>query len=89
MELEGNSQTKPPCYCPNDLVCAEDPTCLHGAPWNSNYAQQIMGGELPGTNMQLSNDDNFHDVIHPRLAEVENTCEETSIDCVLKSVTVT
>lgn len=48
-----------------------------------------MGGELPGTNMQLLNDDNFHDVIHPRLAEVENHCEETSIDCVLKSVTVT
>ena len=34
MELEGYYGTKTFCEQPEVLVNAEDPTCLHGSPWN-------------------------------------------------------
>lgn len=62
MNLEGYYGTKPACEQPAVLVNADDVTCLHGAPWNSQNSQRIMGGDLPGTNMKIDSNDNFHPV---------------------------
>jgi len=92
MELEGYYGTKPACEQPAVLVNAEDPTCLHGSPWNMQYSQIIMGGELPGTNMSIDSNDNFHPVqeVNPvHLAEIDSDCTADSVDCVMKMITVT
>ena len=91
MELEGNYKLKPACYN-IELVNPEDPTCLHGAPWNAQYSQRIMGGELPGNNNTLVNNDNFHRVysIMPvHLPEVDTTCTKQDTGCQLETITVT
>lgn len=51
-----------------------------------------MAGALPGTNMSVSSNDNFHDVqeVNPvHLSEVDSSCAETSKDCVIDIITVT
>jgi len=82
---------KPPCYN-TLLINPESPSCLHGAPWNVQYSQPIMGGQLPGKNNKVVDNDNFHRVyaIMPvHLPEVDNTCTATSSGCNLKTITVT
>lgn len=88
--MEGSYQTKPPCYN-TLLVNPESLTCQHGAPWHNQYTQRIMGGDLPGTNMQLKNDDNFHQVqsINPvHLSEIDTDCTKTSVNCIMNTITV-
>jgi len=92
MELEGYYGTKPACEQPEVLVNKEDPTCLKGSPWNEQYSQRIMGGELPGTNMTINSNDNFHPVqeVNPvHLSEVDSTCAKDSVNCVIDIITVT
>lgn len=92
IELEGYYGTKLACEQPEVLVNDENPTCLHGAPWNMQYSQRIMGGDLPGTNMRIESNDNFHPVqeVNPvHLAEIDSSCAADSVDCVLKLITVT
>jgi pimeloyl-ACP methyl ester carboxylesterase len=62
MELEGYYGTKPGCDLPPYLINPETITCLHGSPWNAEHSQRIMGGDLPGTNMSINSNDNFHPV---------------------------
>ena len=62
MVMEGYYNLKRPCDYSPTLVNPPDATCLHGAPWHNSYTQIVMGGTLPGTNMKISNDDNFHPV---------------------------
>lgn len=62
LELEGYYYTKPACNNKPYLVNPDDITCLHGSPWNMQYSQPTMGGDLPGTNMSIDSNDNFHDV---------------------------
>ena len=89
MELEGYYNLKEPCY--NILlVNPEDPTCLHGSPWNAQYSQKIMGGDLLNGD-EVVNDDNFHRVysIKPvHLPEVDTQCSKKDSGCKLKSITV-
>jgi hypothetical protein len=50
-----------------------------------------MGGTLPGTNMSIQNDDNFHEVqsVNPiHLSEIDTDCTTTSKNCVMKTITV-
>jgi len=50
-----------------------------------------MGGALPGKNMKVDNDDNFHRVesVNPvHLPEVDSDCAKDSSNCTLKSITV-
>jgi hypothetical protein len=50
-----------------------------------------MGGDLPGTNMQVKNNDNFHRVysVHPvHLPEVDTECTKQSTNCTLNTITV-
>jgi hypothetical protein len=61
MELEGFEHLKTACDT-KPLINLPDPTCSHGAPWNSMYTQHIMGGKLPGSGSKIVNDDNFHPV---------------------------
>jgi len=92
MELEGYYETKTFCEQPEVLVNKEDVTCLHGSPWNMQYSQRIMGGELPGTNMSIDSNDNFHPVqeVNPvHLSEVDSSCAIDSVDCVIKVIPVT
>ena len=66
---------KPPCNN-TPLVNPEDPTCLHGSPWNAANAERIMAGDYDGNDkISIKTNDNFHrvasvDPIH--LAEFEN-----------------
>jgi len=62
IELEGYYETKPPCDNDPYLVNPDDITCLHGSPWNAEHSQIIMGGSLPGKNMSINSNDNFHPV---------------------------
>ena len=92
LELEGYYYTKPPCDNSPYLVNPEDITCLHGAPWNMQHSQKNMGGKLPGKNMTIESNDNFHpvDEVDPvHLAEIDSTCEADSINCILEMITVT
>merc|ERR1719183_904280 len=78
MKMEGYYGLKPPCYF-EPLVNHDDPTCLHGAPFNANNSQRIMAGDFDGNqNVTVHTDDNFHLVqdIHPiHLAQFNNTCD--------------
>jgi hypothetical protein len=88
--LEGNYQTKPPCYN-TLLVNPTDPTCQHGAPWHVENTQRIMGGDLSGHNMKIVNDDNFHrvDSVNPvHLPEVDSSCAQGAWNCNINSLTV-
>jgi hypothetical protein len=92
MEMEGYAETKPPCNNDPFLINPDDVTCLHGAPWNKQYTQPIMGGDLPGTNMSINNNDNFHpvDQVKPvHLSEIDSDCTTTSKNCVMETITVT
>lgn len=62
MTLEGSYQMKKPCYAKDLVNPTNDPTCLHGSPWHNLHTQIMMGGELPGKNTTIQNDDNFHQV---------------------------
>ena len=62
LELEGYYYSKPACNNKPYLVNPDDVTCLHGSPWNMQISQKTMGGDLPGTNMGINSNDNFHDV---------------------------
>lgn len=59
MVMEGSYALKRPCYN-TLLVNPDDVKCLHGAPWHAEYTQRIMGGDLPGKNTTIKNNDNFH-----------------------------
>jgi hypothetical protein len=90
MEMEGSYNLKPPCYT-KPLVNAQSPSCFHGTPWNAQYSQAIMGGNLPGTKMSVDNDDNHHEVqdtnpIH--LPEIDTSCASDSKGCTIKTITV-
>lgn len=88
--LEGNYQTKPPCYNTN-LINPDDVTCLHGAPWHVQNTQRLMGGTLPGKAMTIVNNDNFHrvDSVNPvHLPEVDTSCNTTVSGCKLNTITV-
>lgn len=89
MKMEGFYGTKPPCYDHVLINRKDDPTCLHGAPWNAEFSQTIMAGDLP-SGTHWNNDDNFHrvDTIDPvHLPEIDNTCSGGS--CEVESITVT
>lgn len=49
-----------------------------------------MGGDLPGTNMNILVNDNFHDgeTRPAHLPEISNECAVDSVDCVLQSTTI-
>jgi len=91
MKLEGYYNLKKPCYT-SPLVNLEDPTCLHGSPWNAANAERIMAGSFDDNkNISIVTDDNFHRVssvtpIH--LAEIDNTCDGSN-KCTLNSISVT
>ena len=92
MELEGYYGTKPPCDNAPYLVNPDDITCLHGSKWNEQYSQPIMGGSLPGTNMKINDNDNFHPVqetnpVH--LSEIDSDCTADSVNCTMDMITVT
>lgn len=56
------------------------------------YSQRIMGGTLPGTNMKINSNDNFHPVneVNPvHLAEIDSDCTATSTNCTMQMITVT
>lgn len=92
IELEGYYGTKPACEQPEVLVNAEDVTCLHGSPWNMQVSQITMGGKLPGTNMMINSNDNFHPVqeINPvHLSQVDSSCTTDSRNCTIDIITVT
>jgi hypothetical protein len=45
-----------------------------------------MGGTLPGTNMKINSNDNFHPVneVNPvHLAEIDSDCTATSTNCTI------
>lgn len=91
MEMEGYAETKPPCNYSPALINPQSPTCIHGDPWNMINTQRIMGGDLPGTNMSISDDDNAHPVqetspVH--LSEIDSDCAIDSVDCVMQTVSV-
>lgn len=91
LEMEGYAETKPPCNYSPLLINPEDVTCLHGDHWNMINTQRIMGGDLPGTNMTLKNNDNSHpvDQVNPvHLSEIDSDCAVDSVDCVLQTVSV-
>ena len=91
MTLEGNYQMKQPCFANSLVGPVNDPTCLHGSPWNHLYTQSIMGGSLPGVGMKIENDDNFHRVesVNPvHLSEIDNDCTKDSKNCTMKTITV-
>ncbi len=91
MELEGSYQLKKPCYGHDLVNPTNDPTCLHGAPWHVQHTQRIMGGQLPGKNTTMQNDDNFHQVqsVNPvHLSEIDHDCDASDTPCVLKTLTV-
>lgn len=55
-------------------------------------SQRIMGGELPGVNMTIHSNDNFHPVqeVNPvHLSQVDSSCASDSKDCVIEIITVT
>jgi hypothetical protein len=91
MKLEGYYNMKKPCYT-SPLINLEDPTCLHGSPWNAANAERIMFGDFNGNNkISVETNDNFHRVssvtpIH--LAEIDNTCDGTK-KCTLNTISVT
>lgn len=92
LEMEGYYYTKPACNNKPYLVNPDDITCLHGSPWNAANSQRMMGGSLPGTNMTVNSNDNFHDVqeVNPvHLSEIDSTCTADSKNCVLDIITVT
>lgn len=37
MTLEGSYAMKPPCYAKDLVNPVDDPTCLHGSPWNAQF----------------------------------------------------
>ncbi len=91
MELEGYDMLKPPCNNTPYLVNPDDITCTHGSLWNQQYSQPIMGGTLPGTNMKINDNDNFHPVeetnpVH--LSEIDSDCAIDSVNCVMQTITV-
>ena len=91
MVMEGYYNLKRPCDYSPTLVNPPDATCLHGAPWHNSYTQIVMGGTLPGTNMKISNDDNFHpvDQTNPvHLSEIDSDCTIDSYGCAMKTITV-
>ena len=83
---------KEPCYGHDLLNPTDDPTCLHGNPWNQQFTQNIMGGTFNNRHFSVLNDDNFHrvDSVDPvHLPEVDTECAaDTRSACVLKSITV-
>jgi len=88
--MEGSFQLKPPCF-DSDLVNHPSAKCAHGSPWHNEYTQRIMGGNLPGHNMKITNDDNFHRVqsvtpIH--LSEIDHDCAVDSRGCTMETITV-
>jgi len=92
LEMEGYYYSKPACNNKPYLVNPDDITCLHGSPWNAENSERMMGGSLPGTNMTINSNDNFHDVqeVNPvHLSEIDSTCSEDSNNCVLDIITVT
>jgi hypothetical protein len=48
-----------------------------------------MGGILPGTNMKVSNNDNFHLTSDAYSPEILNNCRIDSVKCVMNTVTFT
>jgi len=92
MIMEGSYHLKEPCYDGEVLINPRDDfTCLPGSPWNEQYSQRIMGGQLPGKNSSVSNVDNFHRVyaIKPvHLAEIDSDCSKDDSVCVMNTVTV-
>ena len=51
-----------------------------------------MGGDLPGVNMTINSNDNFHPVqeVNPvHLAEIDSECAVDSVNCTIQMITVT
>jgi hypothetical protein len=91
MTLEGSYAMKPPCYA-KPLINPDDPTCLHGSPWNAQFTQKIMGGDFENSHIKVRNNDNFHRVqsVAPvHLPTVTTTCDKNvKSDCFLDTITV-
>lgn len=91
MKQEGYYRMKPPCYDTELVNRITDPTCQHGAPWNSHISQKVMGGDIP-EHITINTDDNFHrvySILPVHLPQINNTCNSSSTEnCTLETITV-
>lgn len=82
---------KDPCFGHDLINPLDDPNCWHGAEWNNQVTQPVMGGDL-GKKISVVNDDNTHRVqtVNPiHLPEIDSTCEADSRSkCEIKTITV-